>query len=238
MEVIPAIDVLGGRAVRLRQGRYDDVTVYAEDAISVVDWFAGSGAQRIHVVDLEAARGGTRQAPICRRISESALDVQIGGGVRTAVVARSVIDHGADRVVVGSALVSGGSTAKAIVEEVGPAAVVAALDVRDGRARGNGWLDDGIELGEAAARVADLGIASVLATGIERDGTMLGPDLAVLDRVRALLPEVVLIASGGVGSLDDLEHLAASGLVDAVVIGRALYEGAFALEDAIARAVA
>ncbi|MGI9528500.1 MAG: HisA/HisF-related TIM barrel protein [Acidimicrobiia bacterium] len=237
MRIIPAIDVLDGAAVRLTRGDYDDVTVYSDDPGTVASTWSAAGVSLIHAVDLEAARTGTRQLGILAAIAGHGADVQLGGGIRTAEDAQQVVGAGASRVVLGSVLVDDETEVERITGSVGPDRVVAAIDVRQGRARGSGWLDEGITVDEMAGRVARAGIRAALATGIERDGTMDGPDTALLEHVRNLLPDIELIASGGVGTLADLEYLASSGLVDGAIVGRALYEGRFSLLEALATGV-
>lgn len=233
MRIIPAVDVLDGAAVRLTKGDYDAVTVYSDDPWAVVSDWAAHGVSLVHVVDLEAARTGIRQRGILAALAECGAAAQLGGGIRTAEDARQVVDAGISRVVVGSVLVDDEVEAGRIVEAVGPRRVVAAIDVRHGRAVGSGWLDDGVSVAAMARRIERIGIEAALATGIERDGTMDGPDLELLAQVRQLLPDIELIASGGVGSLDDLAMLASSGRVDGAIVGRALYEQKFTLGEAM-----
>ncbi len=139
MEVIPAVDVLGGEVVRLIQGDYGSVTRYDVDPVAVASRFVAEGATLVHVVDLEAARGRECALDVVERLSAAGVPFQLGGGIRSAAVARAVIDLGAERVVIGSALVSDAASAKEIVEAVGHGAVVGAVDVLDGRERGSGW---------------------------------------------------------------------------------------------------
>lgn len=235
MQFIPAIDVLDGHVVRLLRGSYDDVTVYADDAVRVALDHVTDGAELVHVVDLGSARDGTdhSRTVLSRSLAEAGVPFQVGGGIRTAAVARTTIDAGAGRVVVGTAAVADPDAFAAIVEEVGADRVVAAVDVRDGRARGSGWEDDGAPVGEVLDRVDAHGVRWALVTGISRDGTLDGPDLGLLDEVRRGWPGLRIIASGGVGSLDDLRGLATAGF-DAVVSGRALFEGRFTVAEAIA----
>jgi phosphoribosylformimino-5-aminoimidazole carboxamide ribotide isomerase len=233
--VIPAVDVLGGEVVRLAQGDYRSVTRYDIDPVAVASRFAAEGGTLVHVVDLEAARGGECALDVVERLGSAGVPFQFGGGVRSAAVARAVMDLGAERVVIGSALVSDAASAEAIVDAVGRAAVVGAVDVRDGRVLGSGWLDEGIPLGEVIVRLGDLGIERVLVTGIEKDGMMEGPSLHLYELVRSLAPGLMLIASGGVGTLEDLGALSVSTVdFEGVIVGRALYEGRFSLPEALA----
>ena len=232
MQVIPAVDVLGGNAVRLAQGDYNQVTRYADDPIDMVQRWADAGADLVHVVDLDGARSGVLNSSLIERLGAVAVPIQFGGGIRTVESAEAAFDAGLSRIVVGSVLLGDG--AADFASRVDLDALVAGVDVRSGRARGSGWEDDGVDADEALRRVLDLGISTVLATGIETDGMMVGPDLSLLERFREVVPSGHLIASGGVGSLDDFDALIALG-ADAVVVGRALYEGRFTLEEAIAR---
>ncbi len=234
MIVIPAVDVLDRRVVRLHQGDYGSVSSYGDDPVAVARTFHDDGASLVHVVDLEAARGGERSLDVLSELGKTGVAFQLGGGIRSAANAVEAISLGASRVVVGSVIVSDPTSASGIVNAVGAEAVVAAIDVRDGMARGAGWLDDGIPLGDALGIVCSLGIGTALVTGIERDGTMEGPALGLLAEVRGLVPDLALIASGGVGSIADIRALAKSELsFEGVIVGRALYEGRFTLPEAI-----
>lgn len=235
VQVIPAVDVLGGDVVRLIQGDYGSVTRYDVDPVAVASRFVAEGATLVHVVDLEAARGGECALDLVERLGAAGVPFQLGGGIRSAAVARAVIDLGAERVVIGSALVSDAASAKEIVEAVGHGAVVGAVDVRDGRVRGSGWLDEGIPLVDVIAILGSLGIERALVTGIEKDGTMKGLALDLYELVRSLAPDLTLIASGGVGSLEDLGVLVDSNVgLEGVIVGRALYERRFSLPEALA----
>lgn len=236
MELIPAIDLLGGRVVRLSKGAYDAVTEYADDPVEVARAFEASGAERIHIVDLDAAREGrAMQAEVIRRVVE-AVDVpcQIAGGIRDADAVATGLHSGADRLVLGSALISSPLLAKTLTERYGPDRIVAALDVRDGQALGDGWVADarGAEVIGLAQRLAEAGLRWFAVTAIARDGQMSGPDYELLEAVRSAVPGAAIIASGGVSSLDDIRALTARGF-DAAITGKALYEGAFTLAQGL-----
>ncbi len=236
MELIPAIDLLGGRVVRLSKGAYDAVTEYADDPIEVAREFAAAGAERIHIVDLDAAREGrAMQAEVVARVVE-AVDVpcQVAGGIRDADAVARGLAAGADRLVMGSALISSPLLAKTLSERYGPDRIVAALDVRAGQALGDGWVDGarGAEVIGLAQRLAEVGLRWFAVTAIARDGQMSGPDYELLEAVRSAVPGAAIIASGGVSSVADIRELAARGF-DAAITGRALYEGAFTLEEAL-----
>jgi phosphoribosylformimino-5-aminoimidazole carboxamide ribotide isomerase len=239
VELIPAIDLLGGRVVRLSKGAYDAVTEYGDDPVEVARGFATDGAERIHIVDLDAAREGRpMQADVIARIV-AAVEVlcQVAGGIRDADRVADVLNAGASRAVLGSALISKPLLAKILVERYGPDRIVAAIDVRDGVALGDGWVEDarGAEAIAHVARLAEAGIRWFAVTAIARDGQMSGPDLELLEDVRTAVPGTAIIASGGVSSLADIRELADRGF-DAAITGRALYEGAFTLEEALTAA--
>ena len=239
MELIPAIDLLGGRVVRLSKGAYDEVTEYGDDPVEVARGFAAEGAERIHVVDLDAAREGRpMQAEVIARIV-AAVDVpcQIAGGIRDADAVADGLRSGADRVVLGSALISSTLLARTLIERYGPDRIVAALDVRDGQALGDGWVADarGTEVIGLAQKLSEVGVRWFAVTAIARDGQMGGPDLVLLEAVRAAVPGAAIIASGGVSSLADIRELASRRFA-AAITGRALYEGAFTLREALTAA--
>ncbi|MFO0680846.1 MAG: 1-(5-phosphoribosyl)-5-[(5-phosphoribosylamino)methylideneamino]imidazole-4-carboxamide isomerase [Sandaracinus sp.] len=233
MELLPAIDLLDQRVVRLTQGRYDQVTVYAEDAVAEARRFADAGAARIHVVDLEGARSGqAAHAALVRRIvRDTPAKVQIGGGVRDRATADAWLEAGADRVVVGTAAITSPAWVRALAQEDG-ARVVIALDARNGEVKTSGWLEgSGVKAVDVAREVDGWGVAAILYTDIDRDGTGRGANVEATAHLQSLVRATV-IASGGIGSLDDLRALRAAG-VRAAVCGRALYEGAFTVEEAL-----
>jgi phosphoribosylformimino-5-aminoimidazole carboxamide ribotide isomerase len=236
VELIPAIDLLGGRVVRLSKGAYDAVTEYGDDPVAVAREFEAVGAPRIHIVDLDAAREGrAMQAEVISRVVAS-VDVpcQVAGGIRDADAVAAGLAAGADRLVLGSALISSPLLARTLTERYGPDRIVAALDVRDGQAVGDGWVEGarGTEVIGLARTLAEKGVRWFAVTAIARDGQMSGPDYDLLESVRAAVPGAAIIASAGVSSLDDVRELAARGF-EAAITGRALYEGAFTLAEGL-----
>ena len=218
IEVIPAVDVLGAEAVRLRQGDYDDVVERATDPTRLAARFAAAGAKRIHLVDLEGARSGGVRPGLVARVVEAAAPaaVQASGGIRSLDDARALLAAGAVAIVVGTAAVEDPAP---WVESLGDR-VVLALDVRDGRVRTAGWTADaGLTLDEATARFVACGATRVLCTAIERDGTLAGPDRELVARVAAT--GLGVLAAGGIRSPADVGALAAAG-AEAAVVGRAL----------------
>jgi phosphoribosylformimino-5-aminoimidazole carboxamide ribotide isomerase len=234
VELIPAIDLLGGKVVRLHQGKYDEVTVYDDDPVAMAGRFEEQGATRLHVVDLEGARRGRpAHVPIIRGIlQETNLQVQIGGGVRNEAVAAQWMEAGAARVVLGTVAVKAPDVARMICDRY-PAGVVMALDARDGKVAVEGWQEQSEQdLIELAKEVDGWNLGAILFTNIHKDGTREGPDVLGTASLQSHVSTTV-IASGGIGSLDDLRALSAAG-VRSAVCGRALYSGAFTLSEAFA----
>jgi phosphoribosylformimino-5-aminoimidazole carboxamide ribotide isomerase len=236
-ELIPAIDLRGGRVVRLRQGDFARETVYDDDPVAVARRFVGEGAGWLHVVDLDGARAGAVQqgdaiAAIVAGVGERAA-CEVAGGLRDDRAVEAAFDAGATRVVVGTAALRDPSFAGRLVDRHGPARVVVALDVRDGRAVGEAWRDDGggVEVDDACRRLADEGVETFEVTAIDRDGVLEGPDVDLLGRL-VRLGRGRLIASAGISSVADLRAVRDLGCAGAIV-GRALYEGRLSVGDAI-----
>jgi phosphoribosylformimino-5-aminoimidazole carboxamide ribotide isomerase len=218
IDVIPAVDVLGAGAVRLRQGDYDEVVERAGDPVKLTRRWAAEGAARIHVVDLDGARLGSVRPGLVRELVAAAAPaaVQASGGIRSLADARALLEAGADRVVVGTAAFPDPAPwAEALGEQL-----VVALDVRDGRIRTAGWTAEaGLELAAATELCLAAGVTRVLCTAIDRDGTLAGPDLGLVESVAA--SGLRVLAAGGVRSPDDVRALARAG-AEAAVVGRAL----------------
>ncbi len=232
MKLYPAIDLLGGKAVRLEEGRRDRATVFHDDPPQLVAELARGGADRLHVVDLDGAFAGSPQqtALVSKIVATSPLPVEVGGGIRDRAAIDAVIALGASFVVLGTAAVR----SPALVEDACrayPGRVIVAVDARDGIVAVDGWTASGnvtaIELGQ---RASSWGAAALLYTDVARDGLHVGPNVeATAQLARAVDCEV--IASGGVGSLDDLVRLRDAGIA-AVVVGRAIYDRRFTVEEA------
>jgi len=230
MQVIPAVDVLNGQVVRLLRGSYDEVTVYGSDPTAFASRWIELGASMVHVVDLEGARTGHPDPILWERLAAAGVSFQVGGGIRDAATARLALGTGASAVVMGTTTVWDPHVLGAVGA---PDRVIAAIDVQRGQATGSGWIDEGRPLDEVLASLESLGITRALVTSIIRDGTLSGPDLVLVGTVREAAPNLTITASGGVGELSDLRALATAGC-EAVVVGRALYENRFTLEQAIA----
>ena len=236
LELIPAIDILGGKVVRLLEGRYDQVTVYSDDPVAMAHQLQAAGAARLHLVDLDGAREGRAvNDPIVARIaSETELRLQVGGGIRSAQRARDLWERGVERVVLGTLAVKEPQVVRELAE-ANPSGVVVAIDARDGEVAVEGWLEGSGRAPVDLAREVDAwGVAAILYTRIERDGTGEGPDVEATASLQAEVRATV-IASGGIGSLEHVRALRAAG-VRAAVSGRALFSGAFTLPEAFAAA--
>jgi phosphoribosylformimino-5-aminoimidazole carboxamide ribotide isomerase len=239
-EILPAIDLQGGRVVRLMRGDRRSVTAYPGSAADVAESFVARGARWLHVVDLDGARDPrSRQADvvatIVERVGERAR-VEVAGGLRDEQDVTATLRAGAARVVLGTAALDDPALMERLVGRLGAGRIAVALDVRGGLAVGGGWVPDaaGVPVTDALERLADAGVRVFEVTAIERDGTLGGPDLAMLgELVRRGRGE--LIASAGVASAADIRALRGLGCAGAIV-GRALYEGQLTLEDALAEA--
>ena len=245
MEIIPAIDIRGGRCVRLVQGDYDRETVFDDDPVAVARRWAAAGAGRIHVVDLDGAREG-RQAnwEIVRAIVRAVdCPVQTGGGVRDIETLRATLEGGVDRVIVGTAAVKDAEFLRRAIAEA-PDRLIVGVDVRDDRVGVEGWRETtDLDVIEFTEQLAELGVRRILSTDIGRDGVTDGPNVELYRRLMAATSAaapgtgqaMAVIASGGVTTLGDITALAETG-VESVVIGRALLAGDITLGEASAAA--
>jgi phosphoribosylformimino-5-aminoimidazole carboxamide ribotide isomerase len=238
IDLYPAIDLRAGRCVRLYQGDYGRETVYGDDPVAQALAFEAEGARWIHVVDLDAARTGEPvNRPVVAAIAAAvSVPVQTGGGVRDEAAAEALIDAGVARVVLGTAALEDPALVRRLAARF-PVAV--GLDARGRDVAVRGWEQgSGRDLLDVAAEFADAGVAALVVTEIGRDGTLEGPDLAGLAAVLGAT-ETDVIASGGVGTLDDLRALDELAVGErrlaGAIVGRALYEGAFTLTDAVGR---
>ncbi len=238
-ELIPAIDLLGGRCVRLAQGDYDRATVYGEDPGATAAEFLAAGTRRLHVVDLDGARAGravnrAARAAILAAAVASGVPVQLGGGLRTLAAIEESLAEGIERAILGTAALRD----PPLVREAArlfPGRIAVGLDARAGRVAVSGWLETSETTALEAARLfADAGVAALIYTDIARDGMGSGPDLDGAVALAAAVP-IPVIASGGVGSLDHVRAAAARARdgVTGVIVGRALYTGAVDLAAAL-----
>ena len=231
MIVIPAIDLRGGRCVRLFRGDPSAETVYDAEPVEVARAFEAEGARRLHVVDLDAALGsGSNRdvvVAICRNV---AVPVQLGGGLRSVESADRALADGAARAILGTAAILDPGLVTETVRRFGDRIAVA-VDVRAGRLALHGWRHHGPRVEEAVRALADAGAPRLVVTAVQRDGTMDGPDLALYERILSLT-DLPVIASGGVRKAEDVHALRDLGL-EAVVVGKALYAGTLRLSEVV-----
>jgi len=237
-DLLPAIDLRGGRVVRLRQGDFACETAYSDDPVEVANRFVDGGARWLHVVDLDGARAGRpAHAELIGRIVAAVgerASVEVAGGLRTAEAVAVALAAGATRAVVGTAALEDPAFAAGLVEAHGADRIVVSLDVRAGMAVGEAWVDGAasISLWSAMGSLADAGVRWVEVTSIDRDGTLGGPDLELLAIVVGD-PRTRVIASGGIRSADDLRSVREIGCAGSIV-GRALYDGSLEMATALA----
>lgn len=233
MELWPAIDLRGGRCVRLAQGDYARETVFGEDPLATVAAFVAGGARRLHVVDLDGAKDGApTQAPLVGRMVQAAgLPVQLGGGVRSRETVAAYLAAGVARIVIGSLAIERPEALVALAEEF-PGRIVLGLDARDGLVATRGWLETSrLRAVDVARRHAGLPLAAIVSTDIARDGMLSGPNLPALAEMIAATP-LPVVASGGVSSAADIRRIADTGAAGCIV-GRALYDGKVTLAEAL-----
>ncbi len=231
MLVIPAIDIMNGQCVRLVQGDFDQRTVYSDDPATIALDFARAGAIRLHVVDLDAARGEHDNRGVIERVIEAGLAVQVAGGVRTAAQVEAWINAGAGAVVMGTAAVREPEMLAECATTY-PGRVMAALDVRGGMPAVSGWTEtEPLDISELIPRWNVLPLAGVILTCTERDGTLAGPDLETLARVLTMT-QLPVQYGGGISSLNDIRGVRETGAAG-VILGRSLYEGKLSLEQAL-----
>jgi len=236
VEIWPAIDLRGGRCVRLQQGDYDRETVFGEDPAQMARHWLNHGARRFHLVDLDGARDGQAGNLACVQAIVAAVGMpcELGGGIRSEEAIRQRLDLGLSRVVIGTLAVRQPDWFRHMCR-LFPGRLVLGLDARDGRVATDGWTaTSSVDAIEAARLFADEPLAAVVYTDIATDGMMAGPNVAAMAQMQAAVA-LPVIASGGVTTADDVAQLAAAGLAGCI-IGRALYEGALSLEQAHAAA--
>lgn len=236
MQVIPAIDLLEGQCVRLHQGDYGQVTHFNDDPVDQALAWQAQGAERLHLVDLDGARSGEPvNDPVVRAITAAlTIPVQLGGGVRSAERAEELLACGLDRVILGTVAIEQPQLVRDLAARH-PGRIVVGIDARNGRVATRGWLEEsGVEAASLAASFENSGVAALITTDIATDGTLAGPNLEFLRRM-AGASSIPVIASGGVGDLADLLSLLALAPlgVEAVIVGRALYDGRIDLKEAL-----
>jgi phosphoribosylformimino-5-aminoimidazole carboxamide ribotide isomerase len=234
MNLFPAIDLYGGKAVRLYKGNYDEMTVYHDDPVAVAKDFEACGAEFIHLVDLEGARTG--ETPnldvISRIVSETNLFAEVGGGIRSMETIEKYISAGVSRVILGTAAVKNPSFLMAALLKYGESVAVG-VDIRDGMVAINGWTENSaLHYTEFMERLISIGVRTVIVTDISRDGAMKGTNRSLYAELAENFPALNVIASGGVSSLEDVKALSDMGVYGAI-IGKAYYTGAIDLCECV-----
>ena len=235
MEVIPAIDLLDGRCVRLYQGDYEQSQVFNENPLEVALQFQNQGATRLHVVDLDGAKEGNsvNLDTIAEIVKNLTIPVQVGGGLRNKESIERLFNLGVERAIVGTVAVENPELVKQLCEEF-PQKIAIGIDARDGKVATKGWLETStVEATDLAQQISDKA-AAIIYTDISRDGTLVGPNMEALREVAEISP-VPVIASGGISSLTDLLGLLSVETlgVNGVIVGKAIYTGAVDLTEAI-----
>lgn len=223
---IPAIDIIQGKVVRLTKGEFDQQTNYDTDLVTLAKTFEDAGAERLHIIDLDAARGRAHNRDIIYEVLKATnLKVQLGGGIRSKVVLDECLDNGVAACIIGSLAVKDKEVVTQWLNTYGSDRIIIGTDVRDNFIATDGWLrTSNIGIEEFVRYYQTIGAKQFLCTDIALDGTLAGPSLALYQRLTKQFSNLHIIASGGVSSLEDLDKLSASG-VSAVVIGKALLEG-------------
>lgn len=237
MYLLPAIDILGGKAVRLQKGDYAKVTVYNDDPVSQARAFAQAGAEWVHVVDLDGARSGIPENAVIveRIVAESGLKVEVGGGIRTLDTLKRYADLGVARMVLGTALVNDPDLARAAVDLVGGDRLTAGIDAKNGEVAVSGWIEgSGVDASDLAHAMANAGFVHLVYTDIARDGMQTGVDPQAYRRMAEAFGHPV-IASGGVSCAADIAALApVAASIEGVITGRAIYEGTLTVTEGVA----
>ena len=233
IELIPAIDIIGGQCVRLTKGDYDQKTVYRDSPAEVAKEFEEIGFKRLHVVDLDGAKSKhiVNEQVLKAITNKTHLTVDFGGGIKTDEDIEKAFAAGASMVTIGSIAVTNPDLFMGWLEKYGAERIILGADVRHGKISINGWKEDSSEdLLPFLKKYVDAGVSNVLCTEIYKDGTLAGPAIELYQSMMAAYPELHLIASGGVASIEDIQALDAAG-IPAVVFGKAIYEGKINLNE-------
>lgn len=236
MEIIPSIDIKGGKVVRLYQGDFGRETVYSQVPVNVALRWEDAGAPRIHVVDLDGARTGhiANLKAIESLISEVAIPVQLGGGIRSLETAQRLLEIGVQRVVFGTAAVRDPELVELACRDLGSDVVIVGVDARDGMVAVQGWSETtSIAVSSLIQKMARVGVGRFIFTDVATDGTLQGPNVLAVEELTAI-KGIKIISSGGIGSVDDIELLTDTG-IEGVILGSSLYQGTIDLKEVVRR---
>jgi phosphoribosylformimino-5-aminoimidazole carboxamide ribotide isomerase len=231
--IIPAIDIIEGKCVRLEQGQFSKKKVYHQDPVEVAKQFEGAGLTRLHLVDLDGARGGSiKNYRILEKIAAgTALEVDFGGGIKSDEDIRIAFNSGATQVTGGSIAVKDKPRFLSWLQEFGSEKLILGADARDKKIAVSGWEEEtSLDIIEFLQEFSSHGVQYAIVTDIAKDGLLAGPSFELYDEIKGELPELRLIASGGVSSMQDVERLTERGL-EGIIIGKALYEGTISLSE-------
>lgn len=233
MELIPAIDLIDGRCVRLTQGDYGQTKIYDAEPVDMARGYADCGVRRLHIVDLDGAKAKApcNLSTLEKVVAATGLDVEWGGGIKDSVAMQQVVDAGASRVICGSVAVDNPELFAQWLQEYGASRVILGADIRDGRVATHGWLKDGgMGVEELVEKFLPYNLSQLICTDISRDGMLQGPNLPLYEQLQQRFPMVDVTLSGGVSSMDDLKRARECG-VRAAIIGKAIYEGRITLKE-------
>ena len=228
MEIIPAIDISGGKCVRLFKGQKGTEKIYYENPLDALDFWTEQGAQRLHFVDLDGAWGSDKNKKILKdmilKAKDSSLKIQIGGGIRTYEAAIELIDIGAERVIIGTLAINQPNVIKQLADKIGSEHIIVALDYKEGKISTHGWTQqtnkDPFIYGK---KIAELGAGYILFSSVEADGAFTGPDLKNIEKMVQSV-DIPVYAAGGVRNEEDIKNLEKIGGVHGVIVGKAFYE--------------
>jgi len=236
MIIFPAIDIRGGKCVRLRQGDYQQETVYGDDPAAQARAWAEAGAEFLHLVDLDGAKEG-RPANLqsLRKIAAAIkIPCELGGGIRTEADAKEVLAAGASRVILGTVACEKAELVKSLLKSCGPEKLVLGIDAKNGKVAVRGWLQDsGLEVLSLAQKFAEMGVIRIIYTDIATDGMLSGPNLKAVSALCEHVPSCKIIASGGVSCADDIRALCSLGKknLEGAIVGKALYDGRVSMAE-------
>lgn len=232
IQIVPAIDLIGGRCARLSQGDFNRKTTYPDSPVEMVSKYIGSGVTRIHVVDLDGARAGRPEnLGLLRDLASiGTVDIEWGGGIKSRKDVEAALEAGAGHVILGTMAVKDPELFKDLLSCFGPGRIILGADVRGLEVATHGWTEgSGTDIFELVRRFVPA-LSELIVTDISRDGMFSGPALGLYSRIMDTFPDIILTASGGVGSVDDIARLDAAG-IPRVIVGKAVYENRISMED-------
>ncbi len=233
IEIIPAIDIIGGECVRLSQGDYDQKTTYFKDPSEVAVRFRDAGIRRLHLVDLDGAKASAPKnlAVLEKVAARTGMDIQYGGGIKSAEALKAVFDSGANRAICGSVAVTKPDDFRRWLSDFGAGKVILGADVKNGFVATHGWLESSEVSAETLIeQFAGDGLSQVICTDISKDGMLQGPTFGLYEELQGRFPEIDITVSGGISSMDDILKLNDMGM-RSVIVGKAFYEGRITLKQ-------